>query len=31
MVEICGGVARTSTIAVRRRLRTGANFDLVTD
>ena len=31
MVEICGGMARTSTIAVRRRLRTGANFDVVTD
>ena len=31
MVEICGGVSRASTIAVRRRLRTGKNFDLVTD
>ena len=31
LVEICGGMARTSTLAVRRRLRTGTNFDLVTN
>ena len=31
MVEICGGEARTSTIAVRRHLRAGPNYDLVTN
>ena len=28
--ELCGGVGRPSQIAIRRRLRTGKNFDLVT-
>ena len=28
--ELCGGEGRTSQIAVRRRLKTGKNFDLVT-
>ena len=31
MCEFCGGVGRASTIAIRRRLRTGKNFDLVTN
>ena len=30
VVELCGGAARTSAIAVRRRLAVGGNFDLVT-
>ena len=30
VAEICGGSARTSQLAVRRNLRTGRNFDLVT-
>ena len=31
LCELCGGdQARTSQIAIRRRLRTGENFDLVT-
>ena len=30
MVEICGGEARASHIAVRRHLHAGPNFDLVT-
>ena len=28
--EFCGGAARTTTVAIRRRLRAGQNFDLVT-
>lgn len=28
--EFCGGEARTTAVAIRRRLRTGINFDLVT-
>ena len=31
IVEICGGEARTSTLAVRRHLRVGPNYDLVTN
>ena len=31
LCELCGGEARTSRIAVRKRLETGANFDLVTN
>ena len=30
LCEICGGEARTSTIAIRRQLEVGENFDLVT-
>ena len=30
IVEICGGSARTSTMCVRKRLKVGKNFDLVT-
>ena len=30
MCELCGGEARATTVAVRRRLKTGENFDLVT-
>ena len=30
LAELCGGVARPSTLAIRRRLVTGENFDLVT-
>ena len=30
LVEICGGVGRVTTIAIRRRLNTGPNYDLVT-
>ena len=30
MCELCGGEARATTVAVRRRLHTGNNFDLVT-
>ena len=30
LAELCGGVARPSTLAIRRRLTTGQNFDLVT-
>ena len=30
MCELCGGEARATTVAVRRRLKTGKNFDLVT-
>ena len=30
LAEVCGGAARTSRLAVRRRLRAGRNFDLVT-
>ena len=30
LVEICGGEARASQVAVRRRLKTGPNFDLIT-
>ena len=30
LCELCGGVGRPTQIAVRRRLRTGENFDLVT-
>ena len=30
VVELCGGEGRTSRVAVRRHLRTGDNFDLVT-
>ena len=29
--ELCGGAARTSRLAVRRKLKAGRNFDLVTD
>ena len=29
--ELCGGAARTSQVAIRRRLKTGKNFDLVTN
>jgi hypothetical protein len=29
IVELCGGVGRTSSIAVRRKLRVGPNYDLV--
>eukprot|EP00438_Fugacium_kawagutii_P025194 Skav218080 [mRNA] locus=scaffold3382:13254:23272:- [translate_table: standard] len=31
VVEICGGAARTSTISIRKHLRVGENFDLITD
>ena len=30
VAELCGGVGRTVQVAVRRRLRSGQNFDLVT-
>ena len=30
VAEFCGGEARTTTVAIRRRLRGGRNFDLVT-
>ena len=30
MCELCGGEARATTVAVRRRLKTGKNFDLAT-
>ena len=30
IVEICGGEGRVSTLAIRRHLETGANFDLIT-
>ena len=30
MCELCGGEARSSKVAIRRRLSTGRNFDLVT-
>ena len=30
LCELCGGEGRVSTIAIRRRLKTGTNFDLVT-
>ena len=30
IAELCGGVARTATLAVRRSLRAGQNFDLIT-
>ena len=30
IAEFCGGEARTTTVAIRRRLRGGRNFDLVT-
>ena len=30
VVEICGGEARVTTICIRRRLKSGGNFDLVT-
>ena len=29
--ELCGGCARPTTIAIRRKLRTGRNFDIVTN
>eukprot|EP00969_Alexandrium_andersonii_P067918 2996371-Alexandrium_andersonii.AAC.1 len=29
IAEICGGEGRSSTIAARRHMRTGPNFDLV--
>ena len=31
IAELCGGVARPTTLAIRRRLKTGQNFDLVTN
>ena len=31
IVEVCGGTARTSRIAIRKHLKVGCNFDLVTD
>ena len=31
IVEFCGGEGRATKIAIRRRLRTGRNFDLVTN
>ena len=31
IAEVCGGEARATQLGVRRRLRTGRNFDLVTD
>ena len=31
LVELCGGESRVSTIAVRRHLQVGENFDLVTN
>ena len=31
IVEVCGGEARTSSLAGRRHLKAGENFDLVTD
>ena len=31
IAEICGGQARTTQVAVRRKLKVGPNFDLVTD
>ena len=31
IAEVCGGEARATQLGVRRRLRTGKNFDLVTD
>ena len=31
IAEVCGGEARTTTLAVRRRLKAGPNFDLTTD
>ena len=30
IAELCGGVARATTLAVRRSLRAGPNFDLIT-
>ncbi len=30
VMEICGGAGGVSKIAIRRRLRTGTNFDLIT-
>ena len=30
IAELCGGVARATTLAVRRSLRAGQNFDLIT-
>ena len=30
LVELCGGEGRVSTIAIRRHLEVGENFDLVT-
>ena len=30
LVEVCGGAARTSTICIRKHLKVGKNFDLVT-
>ena len=29
--ELCGGAARATKLAVRRKLRTGQNFDLITN
>ena len=31
IIELCGGEARTSTIAVRRHMNTGRNYDIVTN
>ena len=31
MRELCGGLARPARVAIRRRLKAGENFDLVTD
>ena len=31
LAEICGGEARTTQVGIRRRLKTGLNFDLVTN
>jgi hypothetical protein len=30
LVELCGGEGRVSTIVIRRHLKAGANFDLIT-
>ena len=30
VAELCGGLGRTSKVAIRRLLKTGKNFDLVT-
>ena len=30
IAELCGGIARATTLAVRRSLRAGPNFDLIT-
>ena len=31
VAELCGGAARATKLAVRRKLRTGQNFDLITN